>query len=103
MRDTLNDDLFVETWTVEGLPTDGEVTMEADGTFIDEDNVVILYGMGGVTADVKTWSRVDDKVIWTAAFDAAPDSQSRSVDAVISDFDCNTITFGSLLGFTFNK
>jgi len=101
--DTLSDDILHGLWNVNGLPTSGQITMIPDGTLIDDDHVLILYSMGGLEANVKSWNRVDNEVFFNAAFDDEPGSDTQSVSATISEFDCDQITFSSLIGFTFTR
>lgn len=101
--DNLTDEVLHGTWTVDGLPTEGQVTLNSDGTLIDDNNIVILYSMGGVSADFKTWSRDDREVTFSAAFEDGPGSESKSVSSNITDFECNKLTFDGIFGFTFTK
>lgn len=86
-------DTLVDTWNITNLGGEsGEITLQEDGTLVDDNNIIIEYENNGNTGDIKTWSLDGNDLTFTATVDPAVGSGFGSVTLTVTSFDCDQVT-----------
>ncbi len=99
-------DSVTGTWNLTNLGGEsGQITLEEDGTLIDDDNLIIEFENNGNVGDVKTWSLDGDDLSFMAAVDPAIGSGSASTTGTVTSFDCDmlSIDFGGFFTLTLTR
>jgi hypothetical protein len=86
-------DVIVGNWdvSVPAVGTEGEVTFNDDGTFIDESDILVGGEINGDTLDMKTYTLEGDTLLNLKA--EGETGQNVSTSWPVLSFDCDNMTF----------
>lgn len=81
--------VLVGTWTVSAVGQEiGEVEFKADGTLIDEDDILIAAESNGTILDEKTYTVPSNQLLQVKA---SKDAQFISADLTVTAFTCDQV------------
>ena len=97
---------LVGTWSITNLGGEsGELTLQADGTLIDDSGVIIDYENNGVAGDIKTWSLDGNDLTFRADVDPDLGSGFAEITLGVTSFDCNEVVMdvGGIASLTMRR
>ena len=89
---TILSDQLVGTWESASLG-DGTIEFREDGTFIDDNELLLEVTVNGVTFDEKTWTVEENSRL---ILEARNGSQFLNLELNVPTFDCDVISLEQL-------
>ncbi len=97
---------LVGTWNITNLGGEsGQITLQEDGTLVDDSGVIIEYENNGNVGDIKTWSLDGNDLTFRAEVDPSVGSGFGSTTLTVTSFDCDQVTLdlGGIATLTMTK